>query len=187
MLAGLVLRMDAAHAHVGGSRHQLQVFACRGDAAVHRAGHQRAVPGQREHAVHRHAEQLTAQRVPARVGIARGPCVQVGAQRVDACIIGCGAVANKHRGILQRRAGQQRGDLDLDPGDARGIHAVDLGQCHHAAIHAQQLQDRQVLAGLRHHPIVGSDHQQGDVDAGGAGHHRVHEAFVARHIHEAQR
>ncbi|MNI63124.1 hypothetical protein D3C73_1184720 [compost metagenome] len=44
-----------------------------------------------------------------------------------------------------------------------------------------------MLTGLWHHPIVGGDHQQCGIDAGGTGHHGVHEAFVAGHIDEAQR
>ncbi len=187
VVTGLVLRVDAAYAHFSGGRHQLQMLTHRGDAAVHCAGHQRAVAGQREHAVHRHAEQLAAQFGLARAGVVRRPSVQLGTQRVDASIVGCGAVAGEHRGILQRRAGQQGSDLDLDPGQARRIHTVDLGERHRTAVHAQQLQDGQMLAGLWHHAVVGSDDQQGDVDTRGAGHHRMHEAFMARHIDEAQR
>ena len=43
----------------------------------------------------------------------------------------------------------------------------------------------QVLAGLRHHAVVGGDHQQREVDAGDAGEHVAHEALVAGHVDEA--
>jgi hypothetical protein len=46
--------------------------------------------------------------------------------------------------------------------------------------------DREVLARLRHHALVGGDHEQHEVDAGRAGHHRAHEALVARHVDEAE-
>lgn len=127
------------------------------------------------------------QRGPARVELACGACMQVGAQGVDAHIIGGIAVAGEHRRILQRRAYQQCSDLGLDLGHARGVHPVDLGERHCAAIHAQQLQDRQVLAGLWHHTVVGGNHQQRHVDAGSTGHHRMHEAFMAWHVDETQR
>ena len=79
--------------HRNNRRHQLQMLTHRGDAAVHCTGHQRAMTGQREHAVHRHTEQLAAQFGLARAGVVRRPRVQLGTQRVDASIVGCGAVA----------------------------------------------------------------------------------------------
>jgi hypothetical protein len=40
----------------------------------------------------------------------------------------------------------------------------------------------EVLAGLRHHAVVGGHHQERQVDAGGAGHHRLDEALVPGHV-----
>ena len=39
---------------------------------------------------------------------------------------------------------------------------------------------------LRHHAVVGGDHQQEQVDAGGAGDHGAHEALVAGHVDDAE-
>ncbi len=50
----------------------------------------------------------------------------------------------------------------------------------------EQLEDFEVLARLRHDRIVGGDHQHGQVNAGGAGEHVFDEAFMARHIDDAQ-
>ena len=50
---------------------------------------------------------------------------------------------------------------------------------------AEQVEDRQVLAGLRHHPVVGGDDEQREVDAAGAGQHVVHQPLVAGHVDEA--
>ena len=50
----------------------------------------------------------------------------------------------------------------------------------------EQVDNLQMLAGLRHHAVVRRDHQQHDVDAGGAGQHVVHEALVARHVDETE-
>ena len=70
--------------------------------------------------------------------------------------------------------------------DAVGRHAVALGQRHRAARDSQQMQDRQVLARLRHDAVVGGDHQQGEVDAAGAHQHGRDEALVAGHVDEAE-
>jgi hypothetical protein len=51
---------------------------------------------------------------------------------------------------------------------------------------AQQVDDRQVLARLRHRPVVGRHDEQHMVDAGGAGEHVAHQLFVTRHVDEAQ-
>ena len=61
-----------------------------------------------------------------------------------------------------------------------GVGQVGLGQGDHAARDAEQVDDRQMLAGLRHHPVIGGDHQQHEVDAGGAGQHGVHQPLMAR-------
>ena len=49
--------------------------------------------------------------------------------------------------------------------DARVIHAIGFGQRHGQLRVAGQLQDRQVLAGLRHHAVIAGHHQQGMIDA----------------------
>ena len=66
------------------------------------------------------------------------------------------------------------------------VHEVGLGQRHDPVAHAQQLDDGEVLDGLRHHAVVGGDDQQEEVDAGRPGHHGAHEALVARHVDDAQ-
>ena len=45
---------------------------------------------------------------------------------------------------------------------------------------SEKLQQGQVLARLRHHRIVGRNHEQRGVDSRCTGHHRVNEAFMAR-------
>ena len=73
----------------------------------------------------------------------------------------------------------------MESHDAGGVHAVGLGDDHGAALHAQQAQHGQVFQRLRHGAVVGGHQQQGEVDAAGAGHHGVHQAFVAGHVDEA--
>ena len=68
----------------------------------------------------------------------------------------------------------------------RSAREIGLGQRHHTAVDAEQLQDLHVLARLRHHAVVERHHQQRRIDAAGAGEHRVHEPLVAGNIDEAE-
>ena len=65
------------------------------------------------------------------------------------------------------------------------IHEIALGQNRNAAADAQQLEDGEVLLGLRHDAFIGSDDEQRDVDAGRAGEHVLDESFVAGDIDDA--
>ena len=65
-------------------------------------------------------------------------------------------------------------------------HQIDLGQRDEPAPDAEQIDDREVLARLRHHAVVGRDDQQHEIDAGRAGQHVVHELLVAGHVDEAE-
>ncbi len=56
---------------------------------------------------------------------------------------------------------------------------------HQRARDAEQLNDRQVLAGLRHHPVIRRDYQQHQIDALRTSEHVVGEFFVAGHVDES--
>jgi hypothetical protein len=74
--------------------------------------------------------------------------------------------------------------LDLgEPG--RIVHEVDLGQHDQPARHLEQLDDREVLARLRHDAFVGGDDEQHGVDPADAGEHVADEALVPRHVDDA--
>ena len=66
------------------------------------------------------------------------------------------------------------------------VHGVDLRERDHRARDAEQLADREVLARLRHHALVGGDHEQQQIDARRARHHRAHEPLVAGHVDHAE-
>ena len=53
-------------------------------------------------------------------------------------------------------------------------------------LEAEQPEDFQVFAGLRHDRVVGRDDEQGEVDAGGPGEHVLDEPLVAGHVHDAE-
>ena len=54
-------------------------------------------------------------------------------------------------------------------------------------LHAEQSENREVLARLRHHAFVGGDDEQRDVDSRRAGDHRAHEGFVPGNVDDADR
>ena len=85
------------------------------------------------------------------------------------------------------RALHVRGDLaghELDP-----LVVYQVGLCHgnNQALHAQYAKDRQMLHRLGHDAVVGRHHEQGHVDAGGAGYHLTHEALVAGYVDHTHR
>ena len=51
--------------------------------------------------------------------------------------------------------------------------------------HAQKFEHGEVLDGLRHDAVVGGDHNERHVDAGGARDHVTHEALVPGNVHHA--
>ena len=67
------------------------------------------------------------------------------------------------------------------------VGEVGLRERDDAALDAEQVDDREVLARLRHDAVVGGDHEQHDVDAGRAGDHLAHELLVAGHVDDAHR
>ena len=90
------------------------------------------------------------------------------------------------RRVVQEGAADQLADLQLDDLARRLVHEVALGQGDDAVAQAEQAEDFEVLARLRHDRIVGGDDEQGEVDAGGAGEHVLDEALVAGHVDDAE-
>ena len=96
-----------------------------------------------------------------------------------------GARRHPHdRAAREERAGDELGGLPLGDRLRRRVGQVALGERHDPARHAEQPADVEVLAGLRHHRLVGRDHQQHGVDAVGTGQHVAHEALVPGHVDE---
>ena len=59
-----------------------------------------------------------------------------------------------------------------------------LGQHDQAALHLEEVEHVDVLARLRHHTLVGRDHEQRGVKAVSAREHVAHETRVAGHVHD---
>ena len=66
------------------------------------------------------------------------------------------------------------------------VGQIRLGEGHHPAFEAEQIADGDVFTRLGHHALVGGNHQEQQVDARGAGHHRAHQSLVARYVHHRE-
>jgi hypothetical protein len=64
------------------------------------------------------------------------------------------------------------------------LDQVDLRHGDHAAGDCQQVEDRQMLMGLGHHPFIGSHHHQRQVNAAHPGEHVLDEVAVTWHVHD---
>ena len=115
-----------------------------------------------------------------------------GVRRVEQLFAQCvGAFAGQSRdrddlGAIQAGALQELRDVGQHFRLLLRRGEVDFGECDDTAGDAEQIDDGEMLAGLRHDAVVGGDHQQHEIDAGGAGQHVVDEFFVARHVDEAE-
>ncbi len=134
-----------------------------------------------EVAVHREAEP-PLRRAPAARSDRRG---ETGGERRDA---GAGAGrAGQDRAIRQSRAGDEGADFLGHRGEAGFLDAVALRDRDDAAPDPEEIEDRQMLAGLGHDAVVGRHDEECPVHAGGARHHGAHQPLVARHVDEAER
>ena len=163
------------------SREDLHCLARREGRAEERPGHDGTEAAHLEAAVDEEARRAAARR--ARPGGAR----QLGEGRAERGK----ARARRRRDGQHGRAGETRRREQLAHllgGDLRrlAVREIGLGQRDEAVPDAEQIADRDVLAGLGHHAFVGGHDQQHEVDAGGAGDHRAHERLVARHVDDAE-
>ena len=178
-LRDAVLGVQAADAdrEAGGAGDEV---VARGDAAgEHGAGDDGAGARQREAAVDGEAERR-AGRPRAALG---GGGLEAGAQGGHAGAGGGGY--GDDLGAFEAGSDQRVGGLVARGGEAVGVDEVGLGEGDEAAGQAEQVEDRQVLAGLWHRAVVGGDDDEGEVDAAGAGEHVVHQPLVAGHVDEA--
>src|SRR5579875_235216 len=97
---------------------------------------------------------------------------------------GDGGDGNKRR-LRERGARQRLFDIGLYQLQPVRLYQVDLRDRHDAGAHIEQVEDGEVLARLRHHAFVGSDDEQGEIDAAHTGEHILDEALVAGHIDDA--
>ena len=179
LLHGDAVHLHAPHAHGSRGGHELHRVAWPHAAAPQRAGHHRTETLDGEHAVHGQSSGLLHRSVREPAKLAVESREQLRRPRA------CGRREFHHGRIRERRAGQQRTRVARHHLGPRGLDQIALGEHHDAARDAEQLHDREVLAGLRHHAFVGCDHEQHEVDAAHARQHVLDEALVPRHVHDA--
>ena len=175
-----ILRVNGADAGGAARRADDDLIADRHAAGQNSPGHHRPGTGKGERPIDskaesparraalprlRRSEQLLAQFRDTRAGLARH---------------------REHLDIAQRGRRQHVGDLGAHLGQPFGIDQIRLGDGHRAVRDPEQIDNRQMLGGLRHHAVIGGNDQQHEIDAGGARQHVVHEAFVARYIDETE-
>jgi hypothetical protein len=130
--------------------------------------------------VHRHAEGV--------VGAPRrgrpGRRLEGGDEFIDA---GAGAGRDRYDGACgQACRSEEITNLVLDQLQPLGIGKVGFREGHDAPLHAEQLHDGEMLAGLGHDALVGGHDQQHQVQARCACQHVANEPLVARHVHDAE-
>ncbi len=173
------MHLDRTHADLVARRQHAELLSD-ADLGAHRgAGDDDAVSLDDERAIERQAEDAG--------GAARLEAVELandlGAQLVE-------AGAGRRRDLDDRRAGErgafrQQLDLVAHVADARGVGEVGLGDDEDAAAGAEQVEDVEMLLGLRHHAVVGRHGEQHEIDAVGAGEHVADEALVAGDVDDA--
>ena len=135
---------------------------------------------------------VKARSIGRRVAPAAGRGSTAGGRRRARARSSSSPAPRARRGLDDRRARERRSRQQLLHVGARqlgalGVDEVALGQRDDGRAHAEQLEDRDVLARLRHHAVVAGDDDQREVDAGRAGDHGAHEALVPRHVDDRER
>ena len=179
---GPVLGVDAAHPDRGPGRGEDEAVPDRDFAREDRPGHHQARAPHGEGSVDREPE--AGSRLDPRRPALRSEGGEVVPERLHA---GAGRRRDgEHRRPFEAGALDQRPDPARDRGDLGVVHEVHLGHHRRPRVHAEEIEDREMLAGLGHGPVVGRDDEEGVVDRGDAGQHVADEALVARHVHEAE-
>ena len=91
-----------------------------------------------------------------------------------------------NRGILEEGAREVLSHILGDHLEPLIIDHISLGKGDHPVLDAQELTDIEVLTGLGHNPLIGSNDEKHQIDPCGTGDHVPDETFMARNIHEAQ-
>ncbi len=176
-----VLRMNGPDPRFFSSRADRQMIADGDLAGKHRASDDRTRALQREGTIH--GQTKTSVRLPLanRMGLR----LQHGSEIVDP---GTGHGGNRQNGNIdkprQRQFVADSGGFHFRKAVGRG--KVGFGNDGNTAPDAEQIDDCQMFAGLRHDAVIGGDNQHDEIDARRPGQHRMHELLVPRHVDKAQ-
>jgi len=175
-----LVRLEAADAPAQAPGQELDLLAQVQLAVLERPGDNGAEAGHGEDAVHRQARPALI-RAGRRL---RQHRIQGRDQLIQPL---AGARGDWDDGRAdQRRGAQALAHLFHDQVQPLGVlHEIRLGDGDNAARDLEQAEDVQVLLGLGHDALVGSDDEQGGVNPTDAGEHVLDEPFVAGHVHDA--
>ena len=146
---------------------------------MNRTGHHSSEPGPGEHAIDRKMRQLAIVAFRRR-GDSHIECPH---QILDASP--CQRAYSDDWAPAQPCAGKDRTDVVLDQSQPFVIHRVRFRQRDHSVLNAQQFDDVQVLARLRHHSFIRGDHQQDDIDTRSTREHVFNEPLMTGNIDQA--
>ena len=145
------LSVDAAHPRRCVRRHHHDSVSGANAPREYGSGRDRAVTGQREHPIHREAKKA----IRGAAGAVRGRLDEVPAERFGAGVPGVPGIERKDRCFPQRRAREQCLHLRFCLARPLSLHTIGLGERHGTLCHAEELEYRNMLAGLGHHAVVG--------------------------------
>ena len=165
-------------------RAEHQPIADRHRAGGDRAGHDEPDPGQGEGPVDRHPEQTRCGRRRAAARGDPGALLQMLGKSGDP--LAGPARHREDRALGKARRGEQRADLRGHRRGPAALDPVDLGDDPGDLGDPDQLQDVEMLEGLRARPVIGGDDQQHPVDRQHAGQHVGQKALMPGHIDKAE-
>src|SRR5262245_11838594 len=188
-LERLVEHLDARHDGLLGFLHEaddLDFVADLDLAALDTAGADRAAALDREHVFDAHQERLVlfahGRGNVAVQGIEQVVDALAGGVVLAAALHGGQGAAADDRNLVARKLvlGEQLAQLQLDQFEQLGVvDRVDLVEEDDDARHTDLAGEQDVLAGLRHGPVVGGDDEDGAVHLSGAGDHVLDVVGVA--------
>jgi hypothetical protein len=173
-----LVRLERADSRPHPGRENLDLVADRQASARQRSGHDGSGTGDREDAI----DVLPRPAIRRRFRRGRHHRIELGDELVQP-FAGRGR-ARDDRCVGERGAAGPFADLFPNVGQAVVVDEISLGEGDDASVHAEHVDDREVLLGLASPPFVRGDHEEHESGRPDSGEHRPHEALVARDVDE---
>ena len=90
----------------------------------------------------------------------------------------------ENRSILQKRPLEEIMNVVKHKLKPFLVDQINFGHHYKPMRYVQEITYLKMLPGLRHHPVIGCDHQRGDINPRGAGDHGLDKPLVSRNIHK---
>ncbi len=98
----------------------------------------------------------------------------------------CPRAHGNNRRVFEKRSGDQFARFVFNQREHLFVDQILFGDHDETIAHAEQTTDVEVLARLRHHTFVSSDHQREQIDTVRSGQHVFDEAFVTGNVDETE-